>query len=379
MVDDGWRRRMWPPLRVESGELLHLDLLRFVASVGVVLCHSGEFLLPRGAIREDLRASLGSLGLFVDTFFVVSGFVISWIYAERLNGLKAYGVFLHRRLARLLPLHWLTLAIAFMLYFALTTLHMPLNTQPSLSASCVTTAALLIHSMVGCGGMALNNVSWSISAELAMYVLFPLFFVIVQRGFLAGLLLSAALAGAVLVWRGPSFGGWAAYLDVGRAFPAFTFGMTLYVGRGVIARLPAPRYGMAACAVLILASPIFRAPDSLVLVAAYLVTPFAVAADMRGDAPASVRRTAPLGQLTYSIYMIHGLVIMTLVNGVGDKLLKLPQLAMITLALAGWGVIGMISYGSFFWFEQPLRRRLNRLGARGLPLVRPAIGTVRNP
>lgn len=50
-MDMGWRGR-WPRLTPESGELLHLDLLRFVASVGVVLCHSGEFLVARGPVRQ---------------------------------------------------------------------------------------------------------------------------------------------------------------------------------------------------------------------------------------------------------------------------------------------------------------------------------------
>ena len=72
------KRPVLRPLRVASGEMLRLDLLRFIASVGIVLAHSLGFYFPaldaRGVARSDRRP-----GAVRRYFFVISGFVISHI------------------------------------------------------------------------------------------------------------------------------------------------------------------------------------------------------------------------------------------------------------------------------------------------------------
>ncbi|MEJ1939030.1 acyltransferase family protein, partial [Nostoc sp. NIES-2111] len=89
--------------------MLRLDALRLIAALGVVVFHFNRYLDLDGrwdAVNHTVRA----FNLFVDLFFVVSGYVISSVYATRITSLGAYGDFLLKRVARLGPLHWATLA-----------------------------------------------------------------------------------------------------------------------------------------------------------------------------------------------------------------------------------------------------------------------------
>lgn len=105
-------------------------------------------------------------------------------------------------------------------------------------------------------------------------------------------------------------------------------------------------------------------PNGLLIGLAYLLPAFAIAADRRGAGP-WVRRLAPLGQLTYSMYLIHGLVITAALNAIADKLLHLRGVAMIGATALSWLAVLMLSRWSLAWFETPARDAIN-----ALPLVR---------
>ena len=61
------------------------------------------------------------------------------------------------------------------------------------------------------------------------------------------------------------------------------------------------------------------------------------------------------------MYMLHGIIIMVLVNALGDKLLKLDVLPLSVLTLASYGVIGVASLLSYKVFETPARRFIDGL------------------
>jgi peptidoglycan/LPS O-acetylase OafA/YrhL len=77
-------------LQAQSEEMLHLDLTRLIASVGIVAHHSIEFFVPLSD-RDWLSGKTMGLALFVDLFFVISGFVIANVYHDRAFSLKGYG------------------------------------------------------------------------------------------------------------------------------------------------------------------------------------------------------------------------------------------------------------------------------------------------
>ncbi len=81
-----------------------LDSLRGVCAILVVMFH-----MPVASHWRDWGLVQHGY-LFVDYFFVLSGFVIAHAYAERLRTSRDAGRFMVRRLGRVWPLHVLMLA-----------------------------------------------------------------------------------------------------------------------------------------------------------------------------------------------------------------------------------------------------------------------------
>ena len=345
------------PLRSASGELLTIDVMRFIASVAIVLCHSCEFLVPR-EWRESNHHRTEGLTIFVDVFFVISGFVIAYVYAGRMRGLRDFGTFMQRRFGRLMPLHLATLAVMAVLYAALLRFHVPLNTQPSLSARCLIEGALLVHAWIGCGGQPPNGVNWSISAEMAAYLLFPLLLMALRAPRVARIAALAALFGFA-IWQ---FGGLAPLSEsfsAWRALPAFYLGMVVWAERDALR--PPAWLGPAAIAlalVTMLAS-FALVPRTVIVMLGYGTAVGALLADTVPVRSALIKRLAPLGQLTYSVYMLHALIIVLLLNGLADKVLHLGLPGMVMVTLLTWAVIGLASLISLQLFETPMRRRID--------------------
>lgn len=345
-----------PWLAAES-ELVAIDALRFVASCGIVLCHSAEFLVPR-AFRPESHAQTAGLSLFVDVFFVISGFIIAHFYAGRVGTLAGAGDFLKKRIARLWPLHLLTLSAMTLFWLAVRKAGLHAETFPSLSPACLASAAVLTHGWFDCGGLPPNGVSWSISAEMAAYLAFPLAVRLLAwpralRWLAFALVLSACGAAA------GGFRELTLTFSALRAFPPFLFGMLLFAERNSLARLRLPHWCWPALAAALVLMAFAQVDRPIIAVLAYLTPMAAIAADL-GAPPA---RTAPLlarlGQLTYSLYMLHSIVITVLLNALCDKLLKLSQPVMIAATGLTWGAILVLSYFSYRWLEMPARRYIN--------------------
>ena len=90
-----------------------------------------------------------------------------------------------------------------------------------------------------------------------------------------------------------------------------------------------------------------------------------MAADQGGQASRAVRALAPLGILTYSLYMLHPAV-RTVGLKVGE-IGRLPGNLTITLCAA---VLIPVSYASYILFERPARRWINGLGGRKAAVTR---------
>jgi peptidoglycan/LPS O-acetylase OafA/YrhL len=74
-----------------------------------------------------------------------------------------------------------------------------------------------------------------------------------------------------------------------------------------------------------------------------------------------VRRLAPLGQLTYSIYMWHMLFISFVLNGIGDTFIDASTSYATILVAACYVSIFTVSYFSFFFIETPARRWIDKI------------------
>ncbi len=372
----GWRDRL-EPLRAESQEMLHLDALRLIASAGIVIFHMGlpVWDSPAWARVWSWRVDFN---LFVDLFFVISGYVITAVYGARVEGKGQYAAFLQRRLARLLPLHLVTLA-AFVLIGlgGMAGLYM-LNDAGRYNWSCLPTNLLLTQSLGGCPTLAFNFVSWSISAEFWMYVIFPLLLLPRRAGRIwLAVMTVAVLAGllaAPRLWHtGAAFYDWTAAGGVARALGGFLLGMTFFQYRGVLARLPAPDMIMWALLSAFLVGGAMHANKTVLLGVIYATAAAAIAADQKGRASRLVRRLAPGGQLTYSLYMLHPLMGAVGVGLIGIDLFDLRGAAMRWWILGCTALLVPIAYLSLMLLERPARRWMSDLTWRSSEPAEPAV------
>jgi peptidoglycan/LPS O-acetylase OafA/YrhL len=198
---------------------------------------------------------------------------------------------------------------------------------------------------------------------MAMYVAFPLFCAIghfrralpLLLGLVVLALSLAALrfglgSASVEAWTGPDLHP---YL---RALPSFLIGVGLWFLREPLKRIPAPRALLLVAILALFAAMLTPQPAPLILALAYLTTVLAISSDLNGAAHPIVRAVAPLGQLTYSVYMWHPLIIMLVLAAVGDRLPTAGSLPLAGLALATYVAILGWSYLSFTLIETPARR-----------------------
>jgi peptidoglycan/LPS O-acetylase OafA/YrhL len=363
-----------PPLKATSGELLHIDLLRFVASVGIVWQHSHEFFYDPQIRAEAITKTVG-FNAFVDLFFVISGFIIAYVYSGKIDSPRQFFRFMQRRVARLVPLHWLTLLLSILLFWLFLKVGISLKHTPSFRLECIIDTAFLLHAVVPCGNLYFFNVqSWSISVEMIMYLAFPFFAMLTIRWRLAPFVLGGVILGSIFLRElvaGPSH--WSAHVVLG-ALPSFLFGIGLYHYRSTLCCFPAPTALLVLMLLTLIGMMANGAPINLVLLLVYFTAAAAIAADMRGNPTKFVTKLAPLGQMTYSIYLWHGLFIMVIINGFGDKFLHLSRVPMTFLAILCYSLILGFSYLSFIFFETPARRWVDRLS---LASVLPALGQIR--
>ena len=72
--------------RVRTGEIKALSGLRIVAAVWVVLFHYRPLLAEASpGFRDALAPALNAGAQGVDLFFILSGFVLTWNYLDRMG------------------------------------------------------------------------------------------------------------------------------------------------------------------------------------------------------------------------------------------------------------------------------------------------------
>jgi peptidoglycan/LPS O-acetylase OafA/YrhL len=354
---------LFKPLRVESENFLRLDVLRFIASCGIALFHFRDlFGLPTYVVHE-----MNGLTSFVDLFFVISGIVISHVYGERMDSAAGYVRFMRARIARLGPLHWATLAFCLAEGVIAARNGVALHHAENFNWNCLVPNLTLTHAWGTCHNLSFNGVSWSISAEMFLYLAFPLILLVGRAGPLA-LLLSALGAMAGLYGYSLSHLGtepwwtWTYHFGMLRAVPAFFFGAGLYRFKARLAAIPGAgmlTWSALALFVGLLASGV---DNGWLLPLVYAIPALALAADTRRQASGWVSSVAPLGQLTFSIYMLHPLVRTVMVTIVGDNLLQVRGAGAIVWAAISVLTVLPVSYISLMAFEDPARIWINGRG-----------------
>lgn len=297
----------------------------------------------------------------VDFFFVLSGFVLTHTYGARIATLGAYGDFLRKRVARIYPLQLATVLLCVIIAAFVAFRHIAMRDPALIDLDLVPWNLLLLQAWGTTSAPGLNFPSWSISAEAFVYLLFPLFALLLAFiGPVRTLLF--AVATAVLIETVRALLGlrpeYLATFDAGmlRAVPTFLAGMAVCA---IVESRPAKpvswRYADA-LVVLILVLMLARAPIPLIVACYPLLVGLIAVAD-RGGRPTVLasRFFVGLGNASFAIYMLHTFVEIACV-GVARKLGWTSLPALFAIAAAGSLVIVVIGLLSFRYFETPCRR-----------------------
>jgi peptidoglycan/LPS O-acetylase OafA/YrhL len=305
-----------------------LDGWRGIAACLVAFHHLG--LSMSGHLNE--LGLIPKSYLFVDFFFVLSGFVIAANYEKRLaEGLSVWR-FALLRFGRLYPLH-LSMLLALVLLrlaHAASGLGAPSPFQPPLwSADTIVANLLLVHSLHLFNFTSWNGPSWSISVEFYTYLLFAVAVARYGRRIVL-LLLPVAVASALALWMLVGTIGTTFEWGLMRCILSFSAGaMTwhayraAWLGGGTVLELTS--------VVLIVAFLCYGGNTALALAApaVFAVAVLVFAAD--AGAVSGLLRTPALrwlGERSYSIYMVHALVLWLLADCL--KLLRLTGIDLVT-------------------------------------------------
>lgn len=311
-----------------------------------------------------------SFSVFVDLFFAISGYVIAFLYADRLASWPDYRAFIWRRIARLGPLHWATLATFIALGAIAPLVGYSVNNQEVFDASCIPANAALIHATNLCPHYSFNGPSWSISAEMMMYLAAPVFFALTRRPGAAALTLGGVWI-MLTVTAGTDWLKWTFEWGAIRAVPSFLLGAVLCFNRERLRGLPGAGALFGLGLVSLFAGALLGLPTILLLALAYLTLVGGIAGDLSGKTSGIVERIAPFGLLSYAIYMLHMLVL-TAANFAAASLGLTGAARTIVMGGAVLAVLPL-SYLSYLFFETPCRRwltaRRSAYPAQAIPLA----------
>ncbi|MDR3373301.1 MAG: acyltransferase [Ancalomicrobiaceae bacterium] len=305
-----------------------LDGWRGLSALTVALfhLHANSHLYTFGIIRNSY--------LFVDFFFVLSGFVVTSAYLDRLGTARGGTTFLLRRFGRLYPLHLAVTSLFVLIEFGkfLAASRGLAPQTPAFSGETSFGALiynlLLVHSLGLTNGTTWNFPSWSISVEFYTYVLFALAVTVSARIGAGGrvvLFAGLALAGA-LITVGWSTNGMDVTYDLGffRCVYGFFFGAIaewLYAGSisprfARMSRASTTILELAAVSLtIVFVSNAERYAVSFLAPVVFLPVVL-IFAGQRGllSAVLSSRPMRAIGDWSYSIYMIHAFIVVDVVG-----------------------------------------------------------------
>jgi peptidoglycan/LPS O-acetylase OafA/YrhL len=285
-----------------------LDGYRFLAALGIVVFHYNyDFRLG----LSDISRAFDKLYVYVDFFFVLSGFVIAEGYLGRIGSPRAYGDFLWRRLARVYPLHLATLA-GLVAGVELAAAAGWLGERHAIyDRGMIPQTALLLHAWGTTPDQGWNIPSWSISAEMFAYLAFPALALLALR-LCPAAALAAAYALAVALQAGRQHLG---LLDLTnatadgamRVLPSFLAGIAVSRLLATAPRLPRVPWPAAHGLFLLPLALMHLGVHEAVAVALFPAVVLLAALAERADGPGILGSRAGtwLGDLSYALYMVH--------------------------------------------------------------------------
>lgn len=339
-----------PLVPSDRTRLTFLDSLRGLAALTVFVCHGVQ--VAFSYYYPPFRwFDVGQFGVIL--FFLCSGFIIPVSLERAQLGSGRLRSFWIRRICRLYPLYWFSLALLLICYVGGWSTRSPYINDVSPAA----VLANLTMLQILFGYPHLLVVYWTLFFELLFYGMVTLMFALGAHRqtvrHTVALLLTALLAQLILP------------LTIGLRFPlSFLIYFTvMFIGTALcryqqhaITRRMMRQILLLALATLVLTA--WQAPAVLLARVAALIC-FCVA--LRLKEVRQPRSLLYLGQISYSFYLLHPLV-----------LVMIPPLPHFAASMLVWLVATLLlSAAAYRWVEQPgiaLGRRLTQLPRdRALP------------
>ncbi len=351
--------------------LYKLESLRGVAAILVVLFHM------HWAGSGEQSPLISNSWIFVDFFFVLSGFVIAYAYIDKLQKGMGFYKYFGLRVGRLYPLHvfimlmWLPyIGVKFYLYHAGFG-----GVDPSKTENVATffVALFLINSYGVLDTAGWNGVSWSISAELFAYVGF--FAIATLFKCRSALLMRAVLMLSIFSYvvlhlvKGPNL-ALANHWSFLRGFAGFCFGWFVYYV--FLSNKISPSNIKYHEVSAIIFSAVFVSLITLnryfsyIAVASFGYVVFVFAQSSRSYLGALLESTAAkaLGRWSFSIYMIHLLIVSGL-EDLFEHIIKIEKYNLSWVAYSGitlvvLGLIILMASFTYAYVEVPARNYFRR-------------------
>ena len=313
--------------------------------------------------------------LFVDFFFVLSGFVIGKTYAGRLRDGPSVVEFLLKRVGRLWPVHLATLLCLLALLMAANLVRHLFGSTPLEAPTTVPRFLINAFLLNGLGIEGLDSInvpSWSISCELMVYGLFCVS-LLAGRSSLALWLVTAAVCAALIARYSPIFMDASNAYGIARCVYGFAFGLA---AKATYERL-ADRYrpgtwGELLAIAAVLAFVVLCHDSVWSILAPVVFYAVVLVFSLESGRVSNVMRQAPfrfLGRLSFALYMSHFVVMMALLQLAFTLRRVHPGRHGLTLIDAGGEVGGMLLTAAYLvlvvvaawithlWVEEPCRKR----------------------
>lgn len=356
-----------------NDQLPSLTALRGVAALWVVVYHYSVQCFPTLDVT-DYTHFFHKGYLAVDMFFMLSGFVLTHVYHRKFLGDVDgnYRGFVIARIARIYPLHVLVLilfvatavAASWSGDFSIRSLEkIPLQGSESVAAFF---ANIFLVQGLNAGKLSWNYPSWSISVEFMAYLLFPFILPLIWRASASAkwalAILLVGLLGLFAYIAQDNFDQWDGPIALLRCFPEFLIGTLLYCAfRSAPSGIGIERDGSVFGILLVtLALLHFGASDLLVTFLFALLILASVRNAGRFAEWANMRALVWLGDISYSIYLIHSFIqclAMKLLARFGIyKLADLSPYKSLAFMAPMLVLCLIAAHLSYFCFEVPSRR-----------------------
>jgi exopolysaccharide production protein ExoZ len=316
-------------------KILSIQYLRGLAALGVVFCHYGSGLSAYPALAYFFN--WGQTGVFV--FFFISGFIITYSLTQKAYRPSQFFSFLLRRSVRIDPLYYTVIILTLILFKILSQVpSFKGNEIPFIPAQLI---SHFLYVVPFTKYTLYDHVFWTLCVEFQFYVLIGLLYFLSTNSWYKNLFLIAFGASCLIPFPNayyvvfayaPFFGAGIALLNFNQEKKWFNVVTLIFM-------------------LLLIAYKFDFAILALILCCALLVVFF----------NQKIRPLEFLGDISYSLYLTHGLVFIVL-NGclkrIAPGVFNYPLLLLMLEVFIAIGV----AFGSYLLIERPSLRLSKRIG-----------------